>query len=345
MIKVSSHPNLNAALQACEQTFGDSGGELVLDKPTVVTGPARYGRHGLSIRGEGNASPISVTFPSGDVLTFKRSDGSEIRNVLLRDFAILPTVARGAGWALRIDKGVRTTIDNVDLSSPEHPHMHHGGLWLNGYDDSNVNDCNIYARHKGILVNGTSTQSYGADVVIGGGTKIQNHRQPNMSDALAGAVGIHLAGGQGGTYIDATQMIFCGIGILIDRAVAGVTNREVFLNPGCVVDSCIEDGIRVMENAVGTVQATGLWSASHGRGTAGDAFRIHGTQHGTFHLTGSRLFNCKKGAGFVSNGGHSLLVGNVIDDNKIGIYKANPGAVIAQGLNLVHRNVENLKGL
>jgi hypothetical protein len=317
MIKVSNHPNLNAALAACAQTFGDAGGELHLDAPTSLTSPATYIHHNLSIRGEGNASKIVTGFASGDILTFKRPDKSEIRNLLLQDFCILTSVQRTSGWALRMDKVVRPTANNVDLAMPESSHIHYGGLWFNTYDDARVDDCNILARHKGILINGNPDQSVGADIVIGGGTKIMNHRERDMSDALPGAVGVHLAGGQGGTYIDTMQAIFCGIGILVDKAIAKVMNREIFLNPGTIVDSCIEDGIRLMDDCAGTFMATGVWSASNGRGGSGCGLRVHPNQSPIFDgiVTGGKYYNNAED-GMALNDGDWMIMGPSIMDNR-----------------------------
>lgn len=317
MIKVSNHPNLNAALEECARSFGDNGGELHLDTPTTLISPMTYPHHNLSIRGEGNASKVVSSWPSGDLLTFKRSDKSEIRNLLLQDFCMLTSVTRTAGWALRMDKMVRPTVNNVDLAMPESSHLHYGGMWFNTYDDARVDDCNILARHKGILVNGNPDQSVGADIVIGGGTKIMNHRRPDMSDALPGAVGLHFAGGQGGTYVDTTQMIFCGIGVLLDKAIAGVMNREVFLNPGTIVDSCIEDGIRLMGDCVGTFLANGVWSASNGRGGDGCGLRVQPGQSPIFDgIVNSGKYYNNDSDGIALNGGDWIISGPSLMDNR-----------------------------
>lgn len=325
MLKVSDFPNLNSALDACGATFGDSGGELHLDAPTTIGAPYTYGWHNLSIRGEGNASKITTSLPTGDLLTFKRWDGAEIRNLLLQDFSLLPAAGRTSGWAMHIHKGVRTTINNVDLGTAETNNMHYGGLWIDKYDDSRVDDCNIQARHKGILVNGQSDQGFGADLYVGGGTKIVNHRRPDMADALAGAVGIHFAGGQGGAYIEALQVIYCGIGILLDKAVAGVMNREVFLNPGTVVDSCVEDGIRVLDDAIGTLQMTGVWSASNGRGGSGCGIRVQPNQSPIMDgiITGGKFYNNDED-GIALNDGDWIVHGPSLMDNRgYGLHVAN----------------------
>jgi hypothetical protein len=325
MIKVSDHPNINAALDDCVATFGDNGGELHLDAATTFAAPATYPCHGLKIRGD-NLKAVAG-FPSGDILTFKRPDGGEIRNTLLQDFSILTSVARTGGWALRLSKCVRSTTNNVDLGQAENLNMHHGGMWFDGYDDSRLDDCNIYARHKGVLVNGKPDQSYGADLVIGGGTKIANHKRIDMADALPGAVGIHLAGGQGGTYLDTVQAIYCGIGILLDKAIAGVMNREVFLNTGVIVDSCVEDGIRLMEDCVGTFQAVGVWSASNGRGgAAGCGLRAQPGQSPIFDgiVTGGKFYNNAEDGMALSGGDWNIDGGVSIMDNKgYGINPAN----------------------
>lgn len=269
----------------------------------------------IKIWGAGNVSRVIPTFDRGDIFHIGHFS-AETQNILFEDFAIVPPAEGRFGWGIRLDKCVRTSINNVDVGNPETA-RHHGGIWLNGYDDTRIDDCNIYARHKGIMINGQKDQSYGADVVLGGGLKIQNHKHGDFKDHEAGSVGIHLAGGQGGTYIDTTQVIYCGIGVLIDQSCAGVMNREVFMNTGTVIDSCVEDGIRVMEQSVGTLQMTGVWSASHGRGGDGNGIRVQSNQTGiaVFQITGGRFFNCH-GDGIAVNGGYLAGSGTVVDHNK-----------------------------
>lgn len=280
--------------------------------------------------GHGNADRVLIDFPSGDAIVL--GAGAEERNVLLEDFAILPTVERTSGFALRLPNAARASIDNVDIGTAEHPHMHYAGLAIDKLDDSSIEDGNIYAR-KTCFELGS-----GADLTIGGGVKMQNHRRPDFTDALPGAVGMHLKGGFGGLYAGALHTIYCGIGWLIEGP-----NRELFLNPGVVVDSCLDDGIRAMPNSFGTLALTGAWVASNGRQVDGDGLGVEPGQHGTVQITGGRFFNHKRGSGIVVNGGF-LVVGGlpVCDSNRdYGLWTPN-GAVNGEGRVAGHDNGKGL---
>lgn len=322
-LKTSQYANLNQAVaDAVSQ-----GRDLFIDGDVVAPQTVRVPKFdSLRIWSNGDDGRVIPTFPSGDVLYFGDSVGEQ-RNLLLDNFAIAPSADRQAGFGVRMDRCVRTTINNVDVGNPETA-MHSVGIWFNGYDDCRLDDSNIYAKNKCVLVNGWKDQGYGADIVLGGGNKFQNHKKADMSDLIPGAVGIHLAGGQGGTYVDATQAIFCGIGILIDKSVAGIMNREIFLNPGTVIDSCAEDGIRVMGDSFGTLQMTGVWSASHGRkvGSGGCGIRIQPGQAAiaTAQMNGCRFFN-NAGDGAAINGGYVVVSGGTVSDHNggFGVQVAN----------------------
>lgn len=323
-LKASDFPSFNQAVAAAvargKDLFVDPGDH---DATSTVRVPDMSS---LKIWGAGNVSRVIPRFSQGDVLHIGQED-RETQNLLLEDFALVPPAEGRIGWGMRLDKCVRSSINNVDVGNPETA-RHDNGIWLNGYDDCRIDDCNVYARWRGILVNGQRDQSGGADLVIGGGVKVQNHRSPDMSDLQQGAVGLHLAGGQGGTYVDAAHFIYCGVGILMDQGVAGVMNREIFLNPGCVVDSCAEDGIRVLAGAVGTLQLTGVWSASHGRAGDGCGLRVQPDQHpiATIQVTGGRYFN-NRSDGIALNGGTSFVSGPVLNGNGgYGLHVANGAA-------------------
>lgn len=278
----------------------------------------------MHVWGSGNKDRVLIDFAGGTAL--KLGTTSEARNPLLEDFSILATQDRTSGWALQLPNVSRASINNVDIGTPEHPAMHYGGLCIDQLDDSTIDDGNIYARKTCFELGG------GADLTIGGGVKMQNHRRPDFTDALPGAVGFHLRGGFGGLYAGSIHTIFCGIGWLIEGI--GKANRELFLNAGVIVDSCLDDGIRAMPNSFGTLALTGVWSSSNGRQVDGDGLGIEANQSpiATVQITGGRFFNNKRGSGIVVNGGY-LVVGGppVCDFNRDhGLWVPN-GGVTGEG--------------
>lgn len=348
MIKTSDYPNLNAALDACAQTFGDKGGELHINGVTPLATSATYPCDNLMIRGDGNGSVVQGP-RDGDYLTFRRPDGREIRSVTLRDFALPPHPERlqGQGWALHLYRGVRCTIDNVDLGMPETPGLHDNGIWLEGADMVAINNCNVYARSQCVLAHGTDKGSYGSDLFIGGGSKMQNFKRPDLSDYQPGSSIIHLAGGIGGVSIENIDVIFGGTGILIDKSKAAVQNREVFLGSGLWVDSSATDGIRVKAGSVGTLQMTGAWACSSGLANAdGCGIRVDASQVPGFEglITGGRYFNNRQD-GIALNGGSWAITGASVTNNKgwgIGFHNNGAGGVVT-GCNILRNGQKGVR--
>lgn len=334
----SQYPNLQAALTDAINQRRD----LKIDAETHVTGPFSSDiPENFHAWGGGNDAKVLIDFPGGDALVLGAA--GEERNTLLEDFSILPATNahRTSGFALRLPNMARGSINNVDIGTAEHPTLHYGGLCIDKLDDSSIDDGNIYAR-KTCFELGS-----GADLTIGGGVKMQNHRQPNFSDALPSAVGVHLRGGFGGLYVGATHTIYCGLGWLIEGP-----NRELFFNPGTVVDSCLDDGIRAMPNSFGTLALTGAWVASNGRQVDGDGLGVEAGQQGIVQINGGRFFNHKRGSGVVLNGATCFVDGPVLDSNRdYGLWVPNAGTTgasdplfgRANGKGLVRNDSPNFK--
>lgn len=332
MTRTSQHSEFAAAVEAAAA----SDRELLVDEAIPMRRPARVADvdHLTVWSRNGNRTPIPVDAALRDKvwihLGTKSSDGTE--NLRIDSLSFLPPAGcTRSAWALRVSKAARCQFHDLDVggNSRYTPNLGGGCVWLDTFDKVEFAACQLYGRYTGVLVHGNADRSWGADVVIDTTTKIQNHRQPNMSDAAAGAVGVHVGGGCGGIYLGG-NIIFCGVGVLLDTSMAaGASNREVFLQPGLIVDSCVEDGVRALARSYSTLEWTGAWSSSHGRGGDGCGVRIQPDQHANAvaHFTGGKVYNNPNGDGLAVNGGILLVSGLLAENNGgYGLHVAN-GAV------------------
>jgi len=338
MIRVDDHGSLAAAIASLDPA---RGGEVVLANRTYdVPGGTRFAHvHNLTVRGEGHATRVRLV-GDGDI-AFGNSKRGEMRNLRLRDLAIVTSAPR-KGWALRLDQCVRTTIDHVAVDPVDAGWRHEQGIWINQFDDVTLTNIEVNCRRTSLLVNGRHDQGYGGDLYLGGGSKITNFRTP--AEWLPGSVGVHLAGAAGGVHLTEADIIYCGVGVLLDTAVAGVQNREVFFDSGCYVDSCAEDCVRLGPKAAGKFQADGAWIATAGLRSGGwpngNGVNVHhdnGQCVGV--IAGGTVFNCA-GTGVAISGGRWGIGGMaaIHDNGGHGIHRASSKASVQLGDRLVYAN-------
>lgn len=328
--------DLRIAIDACRVA---GGGEIALEKKTYTV-PGGYitpSMHDWSMRGEYGASKIKVV---GDGDFSIGTQSGETRNFRLEGVQVIADAGR-RGWALRLNKLVRSVIRDVTVDPVEVGWRNEFGVWVDGFDDMTLDNVGANARTKSLLINGKPDQSYGADLYLTGGAKFTTFRtvEPSPNE-----VGIHIAGGAGGVYLEAADVIYSDVGLLIDTAVAGVQNREIFLGAGLYFDSAGSDCVRVGPKAAGTIMATGTWMASAGLTSGGfpngNGMNVHWDNGQlTGQLSGVKAFNCK-GTGVALSGGRWIVGGaSAIHSNGgYGLHKANAGAVVQRGSILAFLN-------
>jgi hypothetical protein len=337
VIRVDDHGrDLRAAV---EEARKQGGGEVVLGAGVyVVPGGTIFPLvHDLSVRGEGSATKINVIGDGDVVFGTPTSGAGEMRNLRLDGFDVISPGPR-TGWALRLQRCVRSVVRDVTVDPVEHGWRQTHGIWVNGFDDVTLDNVTANARVRSLLVNGMKDQSYGADLYVTGGCKFTNYRVP--TDWQDGSVGIHIAGSAGGVYLTEADVIFSGIGLLIDTGVSGSQNREVFLGSGLYVDSCAHDGIYLGPRSCGSFQAVGAWTASHGvRTGSGCGMRVHHEQIPNFvgKWIGGEVFN-SKGDGLALSAGAWVVSGSFRQHGGAGIRVPNKAARVLVGDSLFRAN-------
>lgn len=337
MIRVDDHGRDLAKAIA----YAGFGGEVVLGAGTYdVAGGTRFAhRHNLTVRGEGHATRVRIV-GHGDV-TFGDAKVGEMRNLRLRDFALVTSTQR-AGWSLRLDSCVRTLVSGVAVDPVDVGWRNERGIWVNLFDDVTLDNIEVNCRHVGVMMNGRADQGYGGDLYLTGGSKITNMRTP--AEWVPGSVGVHVAGAAGGVFLEAADVIHCGVGLLVDQAVARVPNREIFLGSGLYLDSCAEDCARLGPQACSTFSAVGAWLATAGLRSGGypngNGLNVHHEQMPLLvgKLTGCTVFNCR-GTGVALSGGDWIVSGSAVHENGgYGVHRANSKARVLVDGSLLRAN-------
>eukprot|EP00035_Acanthoeca_spectabilis_P004604 m.105333 g.105333 ORF g.105333 m.105333 type:complete len:511 (-) comp12642_c0_seq3:76-1608(-) len=149
-------------------------------------------------------------------------------------------------------------------------------------DTSTVRDCILwfFGSGTGIKIGRGSEIRIEGGRVIGG----NKHTGRTIPDAIAGAVGIHVTGNNGGVHVMGTDVIGLGIGMLLEDASGQGSNREIFITQA-TFDS---DGVGLLVRDNSYVSIAGCWAASS------DVAQIWlgPTAHGALlSVTGGTIFN------------------------------------------------------
>jgi hypothetical protein len=91
--------------------------------------------------------------------------------------------------------------------------------------------------------------------VIGGRTQ---GKATTVAEAIAGPIGIHVTGNNGGVHVVSTDVIGLGIGMLLDDSSGQGSNRETFVSHG-TFDS---DGVGILVRDSSYLSIAGCWAAS-----------------------------------------------------------------------------------
>lgn len=276
----------------------------------AITNTLSISKDNTTIAGTGINSRITTNHPTADILT--SITGSQVLNLLLKDFSIDSSVAKSAGWAINTFQSSRTHIQNISMSPPElvpaTPNLKHG-IWFNQFDYCTVDACTIIVSGTGVKANGNSSSLFGAGLFISGGTKI-------FTNNVSGSIGVQLAGGAGGVVFGAVDIIGCENNVQIDVSVVSAPNREIFFTASCTVDSAGFSGINVLPNSGSVLDISGTWIASSGQTNAtGSGLLIQSPNASLYsQVSGARFFN-NGGGGIISNAGVMVING--------GLYRVN----------------------
>ncbi|MDL9978735.1 glycosyl hydrolase family 28-related protein [Microbacterium sp. ASV49] len=296
---------INAAQAAGGGTVYLPSGTYKTTATLIVTGAK------MTVEGEGASSIIAGAFAVGDIVRVARPSASAplVANGLFTDFAIISTIKKTAGAALAMDGVQDMRICNVHAVSRVYSDPNN--LWdsfsFHDFTIVVVENCKIQSQNKGIICWGNQV---GADIWITGGTLCSFT-----------PIGVHVGGGVGGVYFDEFLCYLNGTNVLIDDALAGSANREIFFNDA-VLDGSYRHNVEVKQNGVYLLAFQNTWFSNSGfDGKAGHPdgclLRVHPgaiLHPSNITVAGCKMFN-GYGSGIFAESGSWTITGSDISLN------------------------------
>lgn len=235
---------------------------------------------------------------------------SGIEGVDLSGFCIQSSTVMTAGYALFLRRSYESSIAvsiQGRIAFAALGNAIFNGIYFKGTDTAKCISGSIFCKNNGITVNG-DLGAFRADLFI------------DRTTIVNCAVGILVAGGFGGLYIQNVSMGINANHITFDQSLEAATNRECFISQG-VFDVTTGGGAGVKFTAADGLlfQATGAWFAS----AAGIGIDVQAPFLGKILLTGCRIYNNAGDGVRVSSASCNVsLIGCHIHNN--GGYGINP---------------------
>ena len=251
------------------------------------------------IIGDGAGSIIAPNFAIGDV--FVVGNGStEITFLTFDGFLIWPSVVKTSGYAFNCRFVANSNWNNVLIgSSVNHQadgHRLFDGIYFDRFGKCIVNGGEIITSNNGIKTRGNADQTFGAELSLDGGLRI----------AFCGGKAVWIGGASGGVYLDRVDISVCYQGVYCDSTLqTGITNREVFLGPGCTIDSCTGYGLNLEATSVALLEVNGVWVSACGNATTGEGgIRIAPSAGVSARWSNIRVNYCYGDGIAISDGAH-----------------------------------------
>ncbi|MFD0716558.1 glycosyl hydrolase family 28-related protein [Paenibacillus sp. GCM10027626] len=239
----------------------------------------------ISLSGSG---PFSTVFlydgvdSTIDLLTC--GDGTPHYGWSLSNFRFTSNTVMTVGFALHSRRIDRIYVDNVVMDGVDGTRKLHGGFWFDDVQQGYLTQYQNFVQDIGIRVNGNASDDHGADLFIDKGMNVSCN------------VGIHVAGGFGGIYVDNTVNFGCGTSVLIDNAAVARHNREIFFGDHFVSDGAFKSGIHFNDTLTSNAPVTiGGFVGSSGvfGGTPANGIFVENWAHGRISVNCGQVFNCK----------------------------------------------------
>ncbi len=258
---------INCALRAAEALAPCM---VLLDGPSFTLGfPVRCYASRVGLVGSGPYTcEIFGTWADGDIIHFNGMMNAQnaITEIFLQGFRVDTTTTMTAGKALHLENVARFVVRDVVPSGQDGSGNIYDGLHLDKVDAGTVDGIEVFALNSGIIANGSwpgAVHPRGSNVTIAG-RKISTE-----------GAGIVFGGDCGGLIVNAIDINNCDDGgIIIDQSqvIAGAGNRQIFLNPGCLIDGESVGGVRQQDGIIyddpdlEDVRLNGVWRAVHKHG-------------------------------------------------------------------------------
>lgn len=296
-------PPVSAAID-----YADTSGVQVVRLPAGsldIGTKVSWQHNNISLCGAGSEkTKLNVTYTADDVISV--GDGvTEVTGTRIEGISINAAAAMTAGWAVRLQKTGRTTLDDVIIAPQGETINVYNGIQFAEFDNVMVGRVLVRTLNDGIEVYGETGQGYGAEIVFGNMTRVIG----------CGRYGLHIGGSAGGVKLGDLDIISSGTeNVRISTELSTEHNREIFFSSLCTIDSCGANCIRILDNSFEHIDMSGTWVASGGQ-TSNDqgGINVSATQRNQAFLkmTGLRVYN-HNGPGIAISGGRFLLSGSVV---------------------------------
>jgi len=239
----------------------------------------------ISLSGSGPFSTVLLydgADTTVDLLTC--GDGTPHYGWSLSNFRFTSNTVMTDGFALHTRRIDRLYVDNVIMDGVDGTRKLHGGFWFDDLQQGYLTNYQCFVQDIGIRVNGNASDDHGADLFVDKGMNVSCN------------VGIHVAGGFGGIYVDNTVNFGCGTSVLIDNSVVARHNREIFFGDHFVSDGAFKSGIHFNDTFTSNAPVTiGGFVGSSGvfGGTPANGIYVEHWAHGRISVNCGQVFNCK----------------------------------------------------
>lgn len=264
--------------------------------------------HNVSIIGPGYLVYGGASTNPGQLMTF--GDGTNLYQYLdLRFGGIGSSVALTGGWAIRVRRFVGVKLDMIVNG----PVGFQGNLWQGvWFDNTSTIDLGVsqfYTSAKNVMWNNGSELHCASAQIYG-----------KLVDGQGSGIGIHIAGGCGGFYLEDVNQLYNDIGVLIDTSVSAVGNEQMFFDTGAL-DSNKTAAVFVNDSVSNPLSKTihfGCWAASS---SSGGGLTVGNWRDGKIHITTAKLINHSGSGVFLNDATVRVQVSNAarISNNNVGI--------------------------
>lgn len=260
-----------------------------------------------------NGSLLQTTSASADIIQLGTIGGA-IGRVRMSNLQFWATVTKTAGACIRsLGMWSGGALNNVSMGSLDFWGAAGHRLW-NGLDIQKSfgrihvdEESQAVVANRGVLCSGTPTIP-AAELQL-------DHR------SIFNTVAVYIGGSAGGVYING-EISVAGTGVLVDVAnTPGITNREIFVQQGAIIDSCKDYSMRIAPNSVAILDLSDAWFTSAGQvisGGAGVGLYIEPNANLTAYcvakVSGCRFYNSVV-TGFVNAGAVAMVTGCQFNNN------------------------------
>ncbi|MEQ7008266.1 glycosyl hydrolase family 28-related protein [Actinopolymorpha sp. B17G11] len=293
----------------------------------------RIEKSNVGLVGIGAGSVIQGAAAEGHIIYAGTPDPSTpVRNVFFEHFAVTAAVRKVSGAGIFCEHAERYRIDDVKAAPQEvGPGPLHDAFYFRFFDTCVLSNVMAIAHHAGVTLHGKPNQSYGAGFWLIGGSRV-------IADLEKGSVGVHIGGSSGGIVLEDVDVIVNETNVLIDDALSGTINREIFLNQ-CFIDSASGHGLDVAAGSVALLHLNNTWVSASGRNVFGtpdpppsdgfprgnninyrsdpDAAAPNRRGLNTVIVDGCRIFNAY-GSGIAAGSGKWIITGSNVLYNGLG---------------------------